>query len=339
MIPEIGARLSNIGFETIENLHLQMVRIRTFEEVTADLLLNEEIKCPTHLYIGQEAISAGVCESLEKSDYVFPTYRSHGTYLAKGACMNQLMAELFGKIDGCSKGKGGSMHVSAPEVGILGTTAIVSGNIPLAMGTALASTLRSDGRVTVVFFGDGATDEGYFYECLNFASIKKLPMVFICENNLFSTHLPLSLRQTNTDLYRKVVPFQIPAYQIEGNDPLTVSQYAKDAIRSARNGEGPTFLECLTFRWRAHVGPWHDWDVGHRHRAEVEEWIEKCPIKKLEKVILEQGIMTEKDISKICDVVKNEVDESVRFAKQSPYPSGEKLTQDVFKPSPLSSNA
>ena len=323
--------MKSIEFGTIKNLHLQMVRIRTFEEVTADLLFNEEITWPTHLYIGQEAISAGVCESLEKSDYVFPTYRSHGVYLAKRACMNRLMAELFGKADGCSQGKGGSMHVVAPDVGVLGSTAIVSGNIPLAMGAALASTLRSDNRVSVVFFGDGATDEGYFYECLNFASIRDLPMIFVCENNLFSTHLPLSLRQKGTDLFRRVEPFQIPAYQIDGNDPLKIFQYTKDAIESARNGGGPTFLECLTFRWRAHVGPWHDWDIGHRNRDEVEAWIKRCPIKKLEQFMQKEGIMTEANINKVHDTVTDEVNESVRFAKQSSYPNSEKLTQDVFK--------
>lgn len=308
-----------------------MVKIRMFEECVADLLFAGKIKCPTHLYIGEEAIATGVCANLQKDDYAFGTYRSHGFYIAKGGSLGSLMSELLGKETGCSRGRGGSMHVVAPEIGILGTTAIVGGIIPLAVGSALAVKMQNNDRVVVSFFGDGATDEGVFYESINFASLKKLPIVFICENNHYSTHLPLRYRQPADNIYQRVKSFKIPAVRIDGNDATVTYQTTKDAIEHVKSKQGPFFIECRTYRWRAHVGPWHDIDVGFRTRAEVEKWEKKCPIKRLERLLTKKRILNIKKKDKILDGIKEEVAGAYNFAKESPYPKKSELAKNVYK--------
>ena len=255
---------TEISTSTLMAMYITILKIRKFEERVSDLLLNNEIKCPTHLYIGQEALATGVCANLKEEDYVFSTHRSHGHYIAKGGDLKLLMAELYTKRTGCSKGKGGSMHIVAPEIGFLGSSSIVGGNLPLSVGVALASSMLKNDRVSVAFFGDGATDEGVFHESLNFASLKKLPVLFICENNLFSTHLPLFLRQPTNDIYKKVESYLIPGICVDGNNVLEVFEASRKAIERARNGGGPTLIEGKTFRWRAHVGPWLDIDISFR---------------------------------------------------------------------------
>ena len=191
-------------------LYENMLRIRLFEERVAELLANEaEIKCPTHLYIGQEAVAVGVCANLRNDDYVFSTHRSHGHYLAKGGDLKALMAELYGKATGCSKGRGGSMHLASPDVGLPGSSAIVAGTIPIAVGVAMSFKMQKKDTISIAFFGDGATNEGAFYESLNFASLKKLPVIFACENNLFSTHMPISSCLADTDIYKKAEAFKM----------------------------------------------------------------------------------------------------------------------------------
>ncbi|MCK4816539.1 thiamine pyrophosphate-dependent dehydrogenase E1 component subunit alpha, partial [bacterium] len=219
-------------------MYTTMLRIRMLEEKVVDMLFATEIKCPSHLYIGEEAVATGVCATLQKEDYAFGTYRSHGFYLAKGGNMDSLMSELLCRETGCSRGRGGSMHVIAPEIGILGTTAIVGGIIPLAVGTAMATKMRKEDRVIVCFFGDGATDEGVFYESINFASIKKLPIIFICENNHYSTHLPLRYRQPADNIYQRVENFKIPSVRIDGNDVRKTYQTTKDAVEQVKSKEG-----------------------------------------------------------------------------------------------------
>lgn len=323
--------INSVSVNALRSTYAMMARIRKFEEKVAELLEDDEIKCPTHLYIGQEAIAAGVCVNLQKGDYIFSTHRSHGHYIAKGGSLKLMMAELYGKKTGCSRGKGGSMHIVAEEVGFLGSSSVVGGNIPLAVGAALASNIRQNTHVSVAFFGDGATDEGIFHECLNFASLHKLPVIFVCENNFFSTHLPLSLRQPGDNIYHKAEMYMMPGIRVDGNNVIEVIQASEKAIEGARNGKGPALIECRTFRWRAHVGPWLDVDVGFRRKEEVEKWMKRCPIKACEKVLIERGDLSEREISHIYKEIDEEIEEALVFAKESPFPDESELIEDVFK--------
>lgn len=304
-----------------------MLRIRRFEEVVGDYVLKGEIQTPCHLYIGEEAVATGVCLALKKEDYIFGTHRSHGHYIAKGGDIKKLMAEIFCKKTGCSGGKGGSMHVIASEVGLLGTAAIVAASIPIAVGAALSSNIKRQNRVSVSFFGDGAVNEGVFYEALNFASLKKLPVIFICENNLYSTHMPIRETLADTNIAKKAKVFNMPGIQIDGNDVTKVYQTTKAAVNRARKGGGPTLIECKTYRWRGHVGPQDDLDKGLRTKKELDSWIKKCPIKRLEKVLKISKIQKEK----IAKKIEKEIEEAVIFAKRSPYPEKKEIFNDVFK--------
>ncbi len=324
-------KAKGISQEILKNLYISMLKIRRFEEKVIDLLFKNEIKCPTHLYIGEEAIATGVCANLGRSDYVFSNHRSHGHYLAKGGDIKLLMAELYGKRTGCSKGKGGSMHIVAPEVGFMGSSAIVGGNLPLAVGAALASKIRGDGKVTVVFFGDGATDEGVFHEVLNFASLYKLPVLFVCENNFFSTHLPLQLRQPSLTFYKKVKKYGICSEVVYGNDVLEVYKISSHLVNELRAGKGPAFIECITFRWRAHVGPWEDIDLGFRKKELVEKWKKRCPLKMFEELLIRIGLLSESERENFREKIDREIKEALLFAKESSYPEDSELQQDVFE--------
>ncbi|MDP2932049.1 MAG: thiamine pyrophosphate-dependent dehydrogenase E1 component subunit alpha [Chloroflexota bacterium] len=323
---------ADIPVATLRSMHLTMVRLRRFEERVAELLCGEsEIKCPVHLYIGQEAVATGVCANLRQDDYVFSTHRSHGHYLAKGGDMKALMAELYGKATGCSRGRGGSMHLASPEMGLPGSSAIVAGTIPLAVGAALAFTMQEKDTVAVAFFGDGAANEGVFYESLNFASLKKLPVIFVCENNLFSTHMPVAECLADTNIYKKAEAFCMPGVRIDGNDVSEVFKTARQAVAEARAGRGPALIECMTYRWRGHVGPNYDLDKGLRTKAELDHWLAHCPIRQLEQFLLERGIMTEPGKRRIYESVDREIDESLVFAKESPCPDESELLDNVFK--------
>ena len=321
--------------DTPEGLLLQMyqtmLRIRLFEETTAELLENQEIRCPTHLYIGQEAVATGVSAALRVDDYVFGTHRSHGHYLAKGGNMKQMMAELLGKATGCSKGRGGSMHLYAPEVGFLGTVPLVSATIPIAVGAGLASVLRREFRVSVAFFGDGAVEEGAFHEAMNFAALKKLPVLFICENNFFSSHLPLADRRAEDNIVDSARAHGMPGVRVDGNDVIEVFRQTQDAVARARAGGGPTFFECRTFRWRGHVGPGWDLDVGIRDKDELDSWIARCPIKSLQRTLTESGLLPEVEKGRVEAEVRQEVEDAVAFARESPYPPEHEVTHFVFK--------
>jgi len=308
-----------------------MLAIRRFEERVADLLLQGEIKCPTHLYIGQEAVAAGVCASLGKEDYVFSTHRSHGHYIAKGGDMKSLMAELYGKATGCSKGRGGSMHLVSADIGLPGSSAIVAGTIPLAVGAGLALSMQKSDSVSVAFFGDGAADEGVFYEALNFASLGKLPVLFICENNLYSTHMPVSACLADTNIYRKAKAFNMPGVRVDGNSVLKVYEAAKRAVEAARCGQGPTLIECMTYRWRGHVGPNYDLEKGLRAKEELDRWMGRCPIKRLERLLLKHDIITRSERIQVIEGIEREIEEAIVLAKESPYPDEGEVATDVFK--------
>jgi len=317
---------------TLRSLYTTMLRLRRFEERVAELLGSKpEIICPVHLYTGQEAVAVGVCANLRRDDYVFSTHRSHGHYIAKDGDIKALMAELYGRVTGCSKGRGGSMHLASPNVGLPGSSAIVAGTVPLAVGTALASSLKGQDTVSVAFFGDGAVDEGVFYESLNFASLKKLPVIFVCENNLYSTHMPISACLADTRIYKKAEAFNMPDLQIGGNNVIEVFKAAKQAIEDARGGNGPTLIECVTYRWRGHVGPNYDLDKGLRSKEELDSWMNRCPIEALEGFLLERDILSEPEKIQIYEGIDKEIEESVTFARESPFPDENELLDNVFK--------
>ncbi len=306
-----------------------MVRVRLFEERVAQLVEAGEIRTPCHLYIGQEAIAAGVCAALEVRDYAWGGHRSHGHYLAKGGDLRAMMAELFGKATGCSGGRGGSMHLIAPEVGILGTVPLVAATIPLAVGAGMASKLRRDGRVSVAFFGDGATEEGHFHESLNLAALLRLPVVFVCENNFYASHLQLLERRAADNILAAADVAAVAGTRLDGNDVEAVHAAAREAVDRARSGAGPTLLECRTYRWRGHVGPSSDMDVGVKRKDELKEWLPKDPIARTRSRLFEAGIAAG-DCQEIERAAAAEVEEAVRFARQSPYPDEREMTEHVW---------
>jgi len=323
-------RGSEEAMATMRSLFATMLLIRTVEERLAELLVEREIRCPTHLYTGQEAVATGVCATLRRDDYVFGGHRSHGHYLAKRGDLKAMLAELYGKRTGCSRGRGGSMHLVAPEVGFLGTVPIVAATIPIAVGTALASRLRRNDRVSVAFFGDGAVEEGTFHESMNLAASRRLPVLFVCENNFYSSHLHLLERRAKDNIVQSGEAHGMPGIQVDGNDVLAVYRVATAAVQRARAGEGPSLLECRTYRWRGHVGPALDLDVGVRRRDDLAEWRRKDPLQRLEARLLEANVPRE-ELERLAKDIERDVEEAVTFARESPYPDPAELHDYVFK--------
>jgi pyruvate dehydrogenase E1 component alpha subunit len=314
-------------------LFYQMLRIRIIEEKIAEYYPDQEMRCPVHLSIGQEAIPVGVCAHLTHDDYVLSNHRSHGHYLAKGGSLKSMMAEIYGKVTGCSSGKGGSMHLIDPQVGFLGATPIVASSIPITVGTAFGSRLKGETRVSVAFFGDGATEEGVFHECLNFIAMKKLPMIFICENNLYSVYSPLSVRQPDE---REIISLAkghgVDAYQGDGNDVMDVYVSAKKAVQKARDGNGPSLLEFKTYRFREHCGPNFDNDLGYRTEEEAVEWEKHCPIAKTSGDLIQEGLLVDQDIQRMTNEIRDEFDAALAYAKESPFPTSDTLLDHVYAP-------
>lgn len=274
----------------LERWYLAMLRIRRAEEWIGAAVSRGEIVGPCHLCIGQEAVAVGVCDALLPRDSVWGAHRSHGHYLAKGGDLTQLIAEVLGQRSGCTGGRGGSMHLMAPDVGIRGTVPIVAGTIPLAVGAAFASKVRGDGNVAVAFFGDGATEQGHFAESLNLAALYRLPVVFVCENNLYSSHLPLAHRRANPDITATAVVAGVPAVTTDGNDVEAVFHAASAAVARGRAGEGPSLIEALTYRLRGHVGPGEDLHVGESRAAELLVWHARDPIIQVRERLLCAGV-------------------------------------------------
>ncbi|RJQ51832.1 MAG: thiamine pyrophosphate-dependent dehydrogenase E1 component subunit alpha [Nitrospiraceae bacterium] len=316
--------------EVLVSLMRQMLLIRRFEEKIIEVYADQDMKTPVHLYIGEEAIAAGVCAHLKKDDYLFTTHRSHGHCLAKGSAPEMLYAEFYGRSSGCSKGKGGSMHPVDPENGILGTTAIVGGGIPLAVGTALASRMKKDGRISVTFFGDGASEEGTFHESLNFASLKRLPVVFICENNSYATTSPISQRQPHDNIAKRAGGYDIPGITVDGNNVLEVYDAAREAVQRARAGLGPTLIECRTYRWKGHVGPDCDHEKGCRPMEDLNKWMKKCPVEMFKSFLIKKLFITEAGYTNMVEEIDREMDRSVKAARQSALPGREELLKDVY---------
>ncbi len=304
--------------------------IRLIEQRINDEYKFDEIKTPIHLSIGQEAVAAGVCIHLKKDDYIFGTHRSHAQYIAKGGNIKKMIAELYLRKTGCAYGRGGSMHLVDPDVGILGSSAIVGGSIPLGTGTALASKLLMNDKVTVVFFGDGAADEGTFHESLSFASLKKLPAVYICENNFYAISSHQLSRQVGDNIYKWAQNYGMPGFRIDGNDVTEVSEYAEKAITGCRNGAGPTLIECLTYRWKGHIGTADDVGEGYRPKEEYDYWISRCPIKRLSEFLKDMGVMTDELMTNIDQEINGLIEDAFRFAQSSPKPSPNELLDFIY---------
>jgi len=318
----------------LKNLYRTMLRIRLCEESLVEPIIKGEMKGPVHLYTGEEAIATGVCAALSRKDYVFGTHRSHGHYLAKGGTLQKLIAEIYGKETGCSKGRGGSMHIIDPEKGMLGAAPIVAGTISLAVGAALASKIKGEQRVSVSFFGDGATGEGVLYESLNFAALTKLPVIFACENNLYSTHLPIRECRPGKHIFGIGIPFGIMSFQVDGNDVLKVYETTKKAVEICKKNRGPVFIEFMTYRLRGHVGADDNVQGTHtdiRPKEEIARWRKKDPIMKFERFLLKKKIFKKEELERIKKKLKDELQDAHIFAKNSPYPNPEELKKYVFK--------
>ncbi|WP_320040102.1 thiamine pyrophosphate-dependent dehydrogenase E1 component subunit alpha [uncultured Desulfobacter sp.] len=310
----------------LKSLLYKMLLIRRFEERIVQLYPKQEMKTPVHLYIGQEAVAAGVCHALDTRDHVFSTHRSHGHYLAKGGSVKHLAAELYGRKTGCSSGKGGSMHIIDLSCGVSGTTAIVGGGIPLATGAALASSIRNDGKVSVSFFGDGAADEGTFFESMGFAALKKLPIIFVIENNFFATSSPLSSRRSHNELYKLGESHGIPSVRVAGNDVTTVLEAARLAVKRARKGLGPSLIEAVTYRWKGHVGIEDTKDLPSSIHREMQQ----CPIALFQECVLKHLSYGPTLMKEVEGKVFQEVGAAFNFAKSSPAPDIETTYTNVW---------
>ncbi|KPK39362.1 MAG: hypothetical protein AMJ78_08625 [Omnitrophica WOR_2 bacterium SM23_29] len=311
-------------------LYVLMSRIRLVELKIEELYPQDEMKTPIHLCIGQEAIAAGVCANLSKDDYVFSTHRGHGHYIAKGGSLKAMIAELYGREMGCSKGRGGSMHLIDTSKGFMGCSSIVGGNIPIATGAALSFILNDQNKVSVVFFGDAASEEGVFYESMNFAALKKLPVVYVCENNFYSVYSHQSARQVNEHICMRPKAFDIPSYCVDGRNVVEVYLKSRKAIEDARGGKGPVFLECKVYRWRAHSGPGDPLKDSYRKLDELEEWMKKDPVKDFEEYLIKKGIINDKKAREIKEEINKDILEAFEFAKSSPLPDKTELMRYLF---------
>ncbi len=309
---------------SIAHFYKQMLLIRRFEEKICEVYHTDVVKSPVHLSIGQEAVAVGVCEALKESDYVSNTYRCHATHIAKGGDLNKMMAELYGKLDGCAGGKAGSMHLVEISKGILGASAVVATTIPVAAGYGWA--LKRDGKNQIIaaFFGDGATEEGVFTETINFAALHKLPVLFICENNRLAIHNPLERRWAKDAICERMETYGIKTWKIDSGDVFEINDKTNEAVEHVRSGKGPAFMEIATYRYREHVGTNEDLHQDYRDLAEYKRWKENDQIDLLAK---ELG---ELEVARIEKEVKQLIDESVKFAENSPFPGESELMKHVY---------
>lgn len=311
-----------------------MVRIRVVEEALADYYRDEqEIRTPVHFSIGQEATAVGVCAATTPEDWVYTSHRSHAPYLAKGGDLEALVAELYGKQDGCAHGRGGSMHLIDQRAGFAGSAAILGEMISVAVGTAWAFSLGGEARVALTYFGDGATEEGVFAESLNFAALHRLPVVFVCENNLYSNCSPLPARQpVGTSIQGRAEAAGVPSLRIDGNDVFAVHAAARRALLHAREGRGPFFLELATYRWREHVGPGWDHDYGYRSREEIGWWMDRCPILRATAALREEEPDIDTAVAEWRARFEAEIRATVARAKELPFPSVDGLLDGAYLP-------
>ena len=302
-----------------------MLRIRMVEEAIAEHYPEQEMRCPVHLSIGQEAAAVGVCAALQRKDWVFSGHRSHAHYLAKGGDLKRMIAEIYGKSTGCCGGKGGSMHLTDQEAGFIGATPIVGSTVPIAVGAALTSQLHEEGRLVVIFLGDGAMEAGVVHESLNFAVLKKLPVLFACENNLYSVYSPLEVRQpAQRSLSQLATGHGIQTMFADGNDVSAVFEASSKACQTIRSGNAPIFLEMPTYRWREHCGPNYDNDIGYRTEEEFQSWKVNDPLERIRLRI------ESKKIKSLTEELRQEIEEAFAFAKSSPFPDSQIALEHVY---------
>jgi len=319
--------------ETEIGLYRQLIRVRHAEETLAALYKEKEMRTPTHFGVGQEAVAVGVCAALRNDDVVYTHHRSHTHYLAKGGSLLGLVAELYGREGGCSRGRGGSVHLTDRSVGMLGSSPILGEGIALAVGSALAFRMDGQNRVATSFFGEGTFDEGIVYECLNYASVNKLPVLLICENNFYATESPMQVRQpAGTDLCERVASFKIKTEHIDGNDVVAVFDAATRAVEHIRSGKGPYFIECETYRWLEHVGPMFDHELGRSYRTkeEVEAWMQRCPVRRGAARLLARKIATQPQLDQWMAETRAEMTKVVAQAKASPWPDPSALFENAY---------
>jgi TPP-dependent pyruvate/acetoin dehydrogenase alpha subunit len=310
--------------ERIECLYEMIAFIRRVEEEVARVYPSDKIKSPVHLSIGMEAISVGVCDVLEPEDYVSGTYRGHAAYLAKGAPLREMIAEMYGKATGSARGKGGSMHLINADHNVIGASAVVGTNIPIAAGHAFALKRQGTGKIVVCFFGDGATEEGVFTETVNFAALHKLPILFVCENNFYAIHEPIEKRQATDRLAERVGTFGIETRQIRDGDVFAIRDTAAELIADIRAGKGPAFMECHSYRWREHVGPNEDYDAGYRSEDELKPWRETDQVVRL------AGMVSPERKAEIDADIARRIEEAFAFAEESLPPDPSELNAHVF---------
>lgn len=312
--------LSGVAPETIKSIHRFMVRLRRCEEALAEEYHPaDEMRCPVHFCIGQEAVPAALSVLLTRDDYLFSHHRSHGYYLAKGAPMSAMFAELYGKVTGANGGRAGSQDISCASVNFH-SGAILAGATAIAVGAALSIKSRGQSRVAVAGFGESATDEGVFWEAVSYAAFRKLPVVFVCENNNYSVFSPQLKRQAEDNISERVATFGMKSVPLFGNDAVLVYKALKSAVEDARAGGGPCFVEAYTYRWSGHYGPASDDLVGYRSEDEIKVWKENCPIGLLEEAMIARDLLSEAGRAALLKEIDAEIAESFRFAKSSPFP-------------------
>jgi pyruvate dehydrogenase E1 component alpha subunit len=320
---------TQITNETLLDIHRRMVRIRIFEETAGKMMEDGKIPGALHLYVGEEAVAAGVTVHLSPTDWVTSTHRGHGHLIAKGGEFDKMMAELFGRATGYNKGKGGSMHICNMELGMLGANGIVGGGPPIAMGAGFSNKFRKTKDVSISFFGDGASNEGAFHEAANMAALYKLPVIFVCENNGYGEYTPQANHQAIVDVADRAPGYGMPGVIVDGMDAVAVYEAAGEAIARARAGDGPTLLECKTYRFYDHVGV-RGMGMNYRTEEEVEQWKQRDPIVLLEQRLAEQDILSKEAAQAVHDEVAREVDAAVKFANESPMPDPSTLLEDVY---------
>ena len=309
----------------------QMKRIRLVEEAIATRYPEGKMRCPTHLSIGQEAVAAAVGMALREDDLAVSGHRAHAHYLGKGGSLRAMIAEIYGKVTGCARGKGGSMHLIDESVGFMGSTAIVGGTVPVGVGLGMGLKAQSGDRVSCVFLGDAVAEAGVFLESLNFAALKKLPVLFVCENNLYSVYSPLSVRQpAGRKISDLAAAIGVPAIQGNGNDAQAVYDGAEQALRKIRSGSGPQFMELATYRWREHCGPNYDNDIGYRSEAEFLDWKAKDPIAAFQNRLLDFDVLTREAIEHMEAALQLEVADAFDFAESSPFPDPAEAGANIY---------
>lgn len=320
---------TSLPIDLLLDMYQRMVTIRKFEDAVYDVYSRGIMPGLAHLYTGMEAVAVGVCVALDERDNITSTHRGHGHLLAKGGSPKRMFAELLGKQTGYNRGKGGSMHIVDMSLGILGANGIVGGGLGIAAGAALSAKLGNEDRISVAFFGDGALNQGLFYETANMASLWQLPVVYVLENNQYGEYTPSCKSTAGTGLARAEA-MEIPATSVDGNDVLAVYRAAVWATGRARAGLGPSFIECKTYRWRGHhMGDQGD-TYGYRSQAEIEEWMGKCPIRRLANYLTSHQRIGEETLTSIDNKLQELIDDAVAYAKQAPYPDSSEVFEDVY---------